>query len=52
VSGAAVTIARTASTGREGGGIAFWAHVGGFIAGLTLIKIFQPRAQRYVSDHY
>jgi membrane associated rhomboid family serine protease len=52
VSGAAVTIARTANTARESGGIAFWAHVGGFIAGLTLIKIFQPRAQRYISDQY
>jgi membrane associated rhomboid family serine protease len=52
VSGAAMTIARTASTAREGGGIAFWAHVGGFIAGLTLIKVFQPRAQRYLPDQY
>jgi membrane associated rhomboid family serine protease len=52
VSGAAVTIAQTASTSREGGGVAFWAHVGGFVAGLTLIKIFQPRAQRYLPEQY
>jgi membrane associated rhomboid family serine protease len=52
VSGAAVTIAQTASTAREGGGVAFWAHVGGFVAGLTLIKIFQPRAQRYLPEQY
>jgi membrane associated rhomboid family serine protease len=52
VSGAALTIGRTASAGSEGGGIAFWAHVGGFMAGLMLIKLFQPRAQRYLPDTY
>ncbi|HSF06103.1 MAG TPA: rhomboid family intramembrane serine protease [Methylomirabilota bacterium] len=26
--------------GGEGGGVAFWAHVGGFVAGLVLIKLF------------
>jgi len=26
--------------GREGGGVAFWAHVGGFAAGFLLIKLF------------
>jgi hypothetical protein len=30
-----------------GGGIAFWAHVGGFIAGLALIKVFPQRRRRY-----
>ena len=50
LNGAAVTIGRTA--GRASGGVAFWAHVGGFVAGLTLIKLFQPRAQRYASDFY
>jgi membrane associated rhomboid family serine protease len=37
--------------GRETGGIAVWAHVGGFIAGLILIKVFPQRArrQRYAS---
>ena len=24
----------------EGGGVAFWAHIGGFVAGLVLIKLF------------
>jgi membrane associated rhomboid family serine protease len=24
----------------EGGGVAFWAHVGGFVAGVVLIKLF------------
>lgn len=35
-------IANSAQTG----GVAFWAHVGGFIAGLILIKVFPERAQR------
>ena len=26
--------------GSEGGGVAFWAHVGGFLAGVILIKVF------------
>ncbi len=28
------------SVGGEGGGVAFWAHAGGFIAGVVLIKLF------------
>ena len=28
------------------GGIAFWAHVGGFVAGLVMVKIFGERARR------
>ena len=28
------------SFGRAGGGVAFWAHVGGFVAGALLIKLF------------
>ena len=26
--------------GGEGGGVAFWAHVGGFVAGVVLVKLF------------
>ena len=26
-----------------GGGVAFWAHIGGFVAGVVLIKIFERR---------
>jgi membrane associated rhomboid family serine protease len=26
-----------------GGGVAFWAHIGGFVAGATLVKLFQNR---------
>jgi membrane associated rhomboid family serine protease len=29
-----------ASVGRSGGGVAFWAHVGGFVAGVVLVKLF------------
>jgi membrane associated rhomboid family serine protease len=28
------------SVAEEGGGVAFWAHVGGFLAGIALIKLF------------
>ncbi|HET9371878.1 MAG TPA: rhomboid family intramembrane serine protease [Vicinamibacterales bacterium] len=27
----------------EGGGVAFWAHVGGFVAGVVLVKVFANR---------
>ena len=29
------------------GGVAFWAHVGGFLAGIVLIKALPERPQRY-----
>jgi membrane associated rhomboid family serine protease len=44
LSGAAMSIAETS---RSTGGIAFWAHVGGFVAGILLIKILPQRARRY-----
>jgi membrane associated rhomboid family serine protease len=32
------------SLGSEGGGVAFWAHVGGFVAGAVLVLLFRdPR---------
>jgi membrane associated rhomboid family serine protease len=31
------------SIGAEGGGVAFWAHVGGFLAGVVLVKLFATR---------
>jgi len=37
------------SIGAEGGGVAFWAHVGGFLAGVVLIKLFARRD--YVEAH-
>jgi len=45
LSGAATAIAYTSQT--RGGGIAFWAHVGGFIAGVAIIKLFPTRPRRY-----
>jgi membrane associated rhomboid family serine protease len=39
----------TSAVGGEAGGVAFWAHVGGFVAGLVLVKLF-VRADR-VSAH-
>lgn len=44
LSGAATAVAATSQTT---GGIAFWAHVGGFIAGIVLIKLFPSRPRRY-----
>lgn len=43
LSGAATAIATTSQTG----GVAFWAHVGGFVAGILLIKLMPQRAGRY-----
>ena len=37
------------AVGRESGGVAFWAHVGGFIAGLVLVKPFSR--SDYVDAH-
>ena len=34
-------------TGQATGGIAVWAHVGGFVAGVVLIKLFPRRARSY-----
>ena len=36
-----------ARPGHDVGGVAVWAHVGGFVAGLVMIKIFPERARRY-----
>ncbi len=35
-----------ASPGTETGGIAFWAHIGGFVAGAVLILFFRKRGVR------
>jgi membrane associated rhomboid family serine protease len=43
LSGAATSIAYE---GRSVGGVAFWAHVGGFVAGMLLIKLFPARRRR------
>jgi membrane associated rhomboid family serine protease len=38
-----------AAFGGERGGVAFWAHVGGFIAGVVLVKLFAR--QDYIAAH-
>ncbi|HSK10948.1 MAG TPA: rhomboid family intramembrane serine protease [Vicinamibacterales bacterium] len=37
------------SIGAEGGGVAFWAHVGGFAAGVVAVKLFARRD--HVAQH-
>jgi len=44
LSGSATAIA---ATSQNTGGVAFWAHVGGFVAGILLIKILPERRGRY-----
>jgi hypothetical protein len=43
LSGAASSITTTA----HASGTAFWAHVGGFLAGMALVKLFPARVRRY-----
>jgi len=45
LSGAATSIAYSSQT--AGGGVAFWAHVGGFLTGIALVKLFPTRPRRY-----
>ena len=49
LSGAATAIAYSQETG---GGVAVWAHVGGFITGLLLIKILPARQRYYSYENY
>jgi membrane associated rhomboid family serine protease len=30
----------------QGGGVAWWAHVGGFVSGALLVWVFAPRRPR------
>jgi membrane associated rhomboid family serine protease len=38
----------------DGGGVAFWAHIGGFVAGIVLVKIFQrpDHVAQHQSQHW
>ncbi|MCP3981570.1 MAG: rhomboid family intramembrane serine protease [bacterium] len=41
-----------AASKATGGGVAFWAHVGGFVAGVALIKLFErPKLVRAKREH-
>src|SRR5205085_824673 len=44
LSGTATSISMTR---QDTGGIAFWAHVGGFVTGVVMVKVFRERPQRY-----
>ena len=44
LSGTATAVAETSQTS---GGVAFWAHVGGFVAGVIMINVFSERPHRY-----
>ena len=37
-----------------GGGVAFWAHIGGFVAGIVLVKIFERRDRvvAHTAEHW
>ncbi len=35
------------AAGRDAGGIAFWAHVGGFLAGVLLVGVFKKRTVHF-----
>ena len=42
------------SIGAEGGGVAFWAHIGGFVAGVVLVKLFvrPDRVAEHKAHHW
>jgi membrane associated rhomboid family serine protease len=40
------TVTAIAETSQTSGGIAFWAHVGGFVAGVVMINVFSERPHR------
>jgi len=43
--------AAVASTAQTGGGVAWWAHIGGFVAGMLLLPVFaQRRGRRYTFE--
>ena len=44
----------TSIAAEQGGGVAFWAHIGGFVAGVVLVKIFErrDRVAAHTSSHW
>jgi membrane associated rhomboid family serine protease len=52
--GALQVLGGLSSVGREGGGVAFWAHIGGFVAGIVLVKVFARRdhVEAHQSSHW
>ena len=47
------TLALASST-FQGGGVAWWAHIGGFVSGVVFVKLFEPRRRRreYRDEYY
>ena len=39
-------LSQAAASGHQGGGVAYLAHIGGFVAGVALIFVFQDRDER------
>lgn len=37
---------------RGGGGVAFWAHIGGFVAGLVLVRVFMAGRERRAPERW
>ncbi|MFZ0730708.1 MAG: rhomboid family intramembrane serine protease [Candidatus Sulfotelmatobacter sp.] len=44
---AGATSLTVTQAGRDAGGVAVWAHVGGFLSGLAMVKLFGERQRRY-----
>ena len=44
--------ALTATDVFQTGGVAWWAHIGGFVFGLAVIKLICPRPCRTYADEY
>lgn len=44
----------TSSLDEQGGGVAFWAHIGGFVAGVVLVKVFErrDRVRAHMAGHW
>ena len=44
----------TSVVSEQAGGVAFWAHVGGFLAGVVLVKVFERRDKlaAHTSHHW
>jgi membrane associated rhomboid family serine protease len=36
----------------QGGGVAWWAHIGGFVFGLVIVWLIRPRPHRTYADQY
>jgi membrane associated rhomboid family serine protease len=36
----------------QAGGVAWWAHIGGFVFGLVIIRLISPRPPRTYADEY